>query len=191
MIKTVSYYLAMSSLCTLSACNSMDKHLQTTPSARYGLDAVKLGDSRLAAGQRLEEILMSPLQCYPAIATIKTGGITASLTAEECVDIPKQGVTGKLWGEQLTSVQAVFVENELHFLNVHIQLSNSEPATVDALTTHLSKLLGTPSQVSKYLFIWERQGDQATMQSMSNKQFAVVINIQEIMNWKRIADLEP
>jgi len=179
LMKPSKHLLTACLLYTLAACSTTEKaplaSAGEVPSERYGLDTVKLGDSRSAAGKQIEALLIQPLQCHPSSAA------THSVTVEECNAVPAQGAVGKLWGEQLTAFKATFVENQLCGLQMQLQTSGNKQALYDAHGMHILNLFGKPDETSDQQAMWQRQGDQATMQDLGQGKFSIDIRRAAVM----------
>jgi hypothetical protein len=175
--------LAAGLLFTASGCRQVEKDVLSAQDddqfERYGLDTVKLGGQRAEAGKQLEALLNQPLQCKRGTATL--GDKHKAYATETCVAVPVNGQAGQLWDENVTALSAVFVENQLCKLSIQLQTSGDYQALSDKHGMKILNLFGKPDELVDRKVVWQRHGDQTTMQDMGNGKVSVDISNARVM----------
>lgn len=179
----MSYIFAAVLLLMAAGCGRVEKDMLSAPDddqlGRYGLDTVKLGDQRAEAGKQLEALLDQPLHCTHGITGL--GDNRKAYTTETCVATPLNGQAGKLWDEKVTALSAFFVENQLCKLSVQLQTSGDYNALYDKHGKHILNLFGKPDEAGDKNVLWQRHGDQTTMQDMGDGKVSVDISNTRVM----------
>ncbi len=182
-MKTTTYLMAALMVLVMAGCDRLERDISSAPDdsqlGRYGLDEVKLGDARAEAGKQLEALVNQPLQCK----TGKTGlgDKRKAYVMEECKAVPVKGQVGTLWGEKLTWLEAVFVENQLCSLQVQLQTDGDYEALYDAHGKQILSLFGKPDKTAVNAVTWLRDGDETVMKDLGKGRIALDIRNKKVM----------
>jgi hypothetical protein len=146
---------------------------------RYGLDTLKLGDKRAIASKAFDTLLVKPLQCK----TGKTGlgDKRKAYLLEECNAVPVAGEVGELWGEKLSFLKAVYVEDQLCSIELQLKTSGDYTALYDAHGKKILNLFGKPDEATSKEVMWQREGDEAIVKDLGNGKIGVEIRNKQVM----------
>jgi hypothetical protein len=184
MVKTKLYILAAWLLLVVTGCGQVEKDMLAAPNGdsfdRYGLDTVKLGDKRAEVGKQLQALLAQPLQCNAGKNGM--GDTHKAYATEACAGVAVNGQVGTLWGEKITQLSAVFVENQLCSLTVQLQTSGDYEALYDKHGQKIINLFGKPDEIGTKAVWWQRSGDEVRLQDLGKGAVSVDIRNKAVMS---------
>lgn len=182
-MKITTYLMAALLMLVMAGCDRLERDISSAPDnaqlGRYGLDDVKLGDTREDAGKQLAALLSQPWQCK----TGKTGlgDKRKAYLMEECKAVPVNGRVGTLWDEKVTWLEAVFVENQLCSLQVQLQTDGDYEALYDAHGKQMLSLFGKPDKTAANAVTWLHAGDETVMKDLGKGKIALDIRNKKVM----------
>lgn len=182
-MKLTHYCFSALLLFAVAGCDRLEQDMLSAPDdttlERYGLDTLKLGDKRADAGKALDALLTKPLQC----TTGKTGlgDKRKAYVLEECNALPVAGVVGELWGEKLSFLKAVYVEDQLCSLEMQLKTSGDYATLYDTHGKKILNLFGKPDEANPKGVTWQREDDETIVKDLGNGKISVEIRNKKVM----------
>lgn len=182
-MKLTHYCISALLLFAVAGCDRLEQDMLAAPDDatldRYGLDTFKLGDKRAEAGKQLDALLDKPMQC--TLGKTGLGDSRKAFRLEECVAVPVAGEVGKLWGEKLSFLKAVFVEDQLCSLELQLKTAGNYEALYDAHGKKIINLFGKPDEASVKNVRWQREGDEAVLKDLGAGKVGIDIRNKKVM----------
>lgn len=182
-VKRMNYTMAALLALAVVGCERLERDVATAPDdaavGRYGLEEVKLGGQRAVVVPQLQAWLQQPLQCKTGQTGL--GQQRKAFVLEECQAVAKDGVTGKLWGEKLTALQATFVENQLVKLSLQLQTAGDYQALYEAHGSKVLSALGKPDEATAKQVRWQREHDEAVFKDLGGGKVGLDIYNKTVM----------
>jgi hypothetical protein len=182
-VKIIHYCLSALLLFAVAGCDRLEQDMLSAPDDtsidRYGLDTVKLGDKRPAAGEQLQALLDQPMQCKPGKTGL--GDKRKAYVMEECNALPIDGSVGKLWDEKLSFLKAVYVEDQLCSLELQLKTSGDYEALYNAHGKKIINLLGKPDEVTAKGIRWQRETDEAILKDLGDGKVRLEFRNKQVM----------
>lgn len=194
------FFLGVSALMSLTGCmEDFDettrqqllsaKSMNMDADSRYGLEKIKLGDSRDSVMEELEKVFGKALKCDE----LKTGlgAVRRAFSLEKCdlmlveedgdMKVPVQQ-SDQLWNEKVQRIRTAFLDNKLILLE--LQFDSKGISQKELAEKHGKKgleLFGKPESIEDKSFVWVHQDDRVTLALLENSKICLHISNDKVL----------